>query len=207
MARVKGFTLIEILIVIVIIAVLAALLLVGISKAFTGAKESASEAMVRAMTGALTSYHGVYGDYPPSSLDRFRAKLPNDTNNGIEACVACLSSKRNNGPFYRPPDEGLYCNFDNDKVDKNITQWYFGDNQLRELMDSFSNVIFYMHHVDFDKPKTNQTRYVIQKGEQPTEVKPVKSPSTNTWANTGRFQLMTPGPDGKFGTPDDIRGW
>jgi prepilin-type N-terminal cleavage/methylation domain-containing protein len=209
MAPVKraGFTLLEILIVIVIVGILSALLLIGVHAALVSSKESSTESMIKSITGALEGYRAVYGDYPPSSLDRFRAKLPNDTNNGIESLVACLSTKKSGGPFYKPPDEGLYSNLDGDKADVNITQWYFGDNQLRELIDFFGQSLYYIHHSDFDKPKPNQIRMVISRGEKPVEVKPQKSASTNTWANHGKYQLLGPGRDGKFGTEDDVKGY
>jgi hypothetical protein len=74
-------------------------------------------------------------------------------------------------------------------------------------MDFFGQSLYYIHHTDYDKPKPNQIRALLVKSEQPVDVKAIKSPSTNTWANPGRFQLMGAGKDGKFGTPDDVRGW
>ena len=33
----------------------------------------------------------------------------------------------------------------------------------------------------------------------------MKDPATATWYGSGRFQLVSPGTDGIFGTQDDIR--
>lgn len=205
--RRSGFTLLEILIVIVIIAILSSLLLWGVTAAIEAAKRSMTEGMVRSMTGALESYKSQYGDYPPSSLDRFKVQLPNDTNNGIEAMVACLETKNSGGPFYKPAEEGLWVNRDGDKVKKNVTNWFFGDNQLRELQDGFGFVLWYIHHGDYDKPEKHHLRVLHEKGGEKQTVKIYQSEKTKTYSNAGKYQLVSPGPDGKFGTEDDVRSW
>ena len=208
MSSVKGFTLMELLIVIVIISILASLAIVGVMAAFGTAKDSSTEAMIRSMEGALNSYRMVYGDFPPSSLDRIRPRMAlNDMNNGIESFVACVSTKKRSEPFWRPPSEGLYCNMDNDKADVNVTDWYFGDKELREVKDFFGNVLYYIHSSDYEQPGPKLTRVLMRTGEKPVDVKPQKNTKTNTWGNFGKFQILSAGKDGIFGTADDIKGW
>ena len=79
-------------------------------------------------------------------------RAPNDLNNGVEALVACLASERRGGKLLAT-DEERYSNVDDDGVSGNVTGWFFGDNKLRELTDNFGNVILYLHHRDFAKPR------------------------------------------------------
>ena len=206
---VAGFTLIEILIVITIIAILAGLILTGISYAMTQAKISTTEGTIRAMGGALETYRQAFGDYPPSSVESFRARVPNDVNNGIETLVGALSTQKKGGPYWRAPREDMYRNVDKDQLEgqKKIFDWFFGDDQFREVMDSFSQTLFYMHHSDFANPKPIVTKYKLGTGDATINVKPYMSEQTKTYANAGRYQLASAGPDGQFGTSDDIRGW
>jgi prepilin-type N-terminal cleavage/methylation domain-containing protein len=206
--RPGGFTLLEILIVIVIIAILSSLLLWGVTAAIEAAKVSKSEGIVRSIAGTLESYKSQFGDYPPSSLDRFRVRLPNETNNGIETMVACLtSSSRKGWEPYRPPDEGLWINADNDRVDRNVTGWYFGDNQLREVSDAFGNALFYIHHSDYAAPQRHHLKYIPHAGAKVQDVKVYQSERTKTFASPGGFQLVSPGSDGILGTDRDIKSW
>src|SRR5262245_28358455 len=78
-----GFTLIEILVVVVIIGILASLVAIGVNAAITTSKTNMTEAMIGTLGGALEQYRTRWGDYPPSSLDEMKARIPNDTNNGI----------------------------------------------------------------------------------------------------------------------------
>lgn len=206
-ARRSGFTLLELMIVIVIVSILSSILLWGVLASIVAAKETNSQAMVRALAGALESYKSQYGDYPPSSLEYFNVKLPNETNNGIEALVACMSTTKSGGPFYRPADEGQYTNVDNDKAPKNVTQWFFGDLELRELSDNFGNCLWYVHAVDYDKPKKAHLSVLPRRGGEKLEVKIYKSDKTKTFSNPGRFQLVSAGRDEKYGTNDDIKAW
>jgi len=202
-----GFTLLEILIVIVIISILSSLLLYGVHAAIQAARQSSTEGVVRSISGALESYKSQYGDYPPSSLDRFRVRLPNDTNNGIETLVACISTTKKGGPFWRPQDENQFINADKDKADRNLTNWYFGHNELMEVSDNFGNTLWYLHSADYAKPAPHHLKVIPYLSAKPVTLKVYQSDKLKTPANPGRFQLVSAGPDGIFGTMDDIRGW
>lgn len=208
-ARMRGFTLIELLIVIIIIAILAGLILVGVSYALQQAKVSSSEGTIQAIRGALETYRQAFGDYPPTSVDTFRARLPNDTNNGIETLIAALSTQKAKGPYWRAPREDMYRNVDGDQLEgaAKLFNWFFGDSQFREISDSFGQTLVYFHHKDFASPKAHMTKILLTPGGQVVTVKPYMSEQTKTFANHGRYQLASPGPDGKFGTSDDIRSW
>jgi len=205
--RERGFTLIEMIIVILIVTILASLLLWGVMSAIDAAKESSTEATIKSIAGALESYRTQFGDYPPSSLEGLKVKLPNDTNNGIESVLACLSTKKGGGPFFRPDKEDLLTNVDGDSVAKNPTEWYFGDTQLREISDNFGSSYWYIHSADYAKPKPVHLKYMAQKGAKKADVKVYQSDRLKTFAGAGKYQLVSPGRDGVLMTPDDLRSW
>lgn len=201
----RGFTLIEMLVVLVIISILASLTLVGVLKAFESSRSSSTRHMILEIKSALESYQNRFDDYPPTSLDAFKVPLPNDTNNGVESMLACLATN-SGGPFYQPPEDRL-ANLDKDSLTKNVTNWYFGDNQLREVIDFFGNPIIYFHFRDYQKPRPGLTKYTI--GGSIQVCKPAKSKKTGTFHNPNSFQIWSVGPDGKNqdGGGDDIGNW
>jgi prepilin-type N-terminal cleavage/methylation domain-containing protein len=205
--RPSGFTLIELLVVIVIIAILAGLVTIGIAAAMSSARSSATEVFLQTLSGACGQYQQRWGDYPPSSIDDLGGRAPNDTNNGVEALVACLASEKRGGRLLAV-DEELYTNTDNDAATKELKDgvgWYFGDTKLREIIDRYGFVITYLHHRDYAKQKHGVLKYrILPEGETVT-IAPEKSAATSTWVGAGRFQLRSVGKDGKAGTPDDIR--
>jgi len=199
----SGFTLIELLIVICIIGILVALTTVGIVKAMDSARMSSTQTMLDSISGALAQYAQRWGDYPPTTIDDLGARAPNDVNNGIETLVACLSSDLRGGILFKNEDH--LVNVDGDSASKNVTHWYFGDNQLREWVDEFGNVLIYMHHKDFAKPKSTMKQYRFAKDGEEYTVAPETNPATKTFSNPDKFQLRSVGKDGKPGTQDDIR--
>jgi prepilin-type N-terminal cleavage/methylation domain-containing protein len=200
----RGFTLIELLVVICILAILTSLVTVAISMALKSSKIQSTQAMLGTIQGALATYQSRWGDYPPSSISELGVHAPNDTNNGIEALVACLSSKRGGGILYQCPED-LLGNADHDRASKNVTDWYFGDTELREYRDFFGNTLIYFHHKDYQRPPSGVTKYVLQDQASPVTITPEKSAATSTFVNPGKFQIWSVGPDGKPGTSDDIR--
>lgn len=202
-----GFTLIEILIVIVIIGILASLVLAGILGAMDSAKYSSTEALLGTLKGALENYRTRWGDYPPSTLTEFRVRLPNEINNGAEALTGCLSSTLRGGILYQPSDSERFSNVDGDSAPGNVCKWYFGDNQLREIVDFYGRPVLYLHHKDYAGGARTVRTYILQPTGKEVEYKPVKSEATKTFANPDTFQILSAGKDGVPGTPDDVVGW
>ncbi|MHC4608444.1 MAG: prepilin-type N-terminal cleavage/methylation domain-containing protein [Planctomycetota bacterium] len=192
-----GFTLMEILIVVIIIGILASLTAIGVNQAIVSSKMSHSESLIRVLEGALEVYQTRWGDYPPSTLKSFRGvKPPNDTNNGIEALVACLSSTKKGGtPVWQASTDELYLNTDEDEIGKNVTGWFFGDKQLREVGDYFGWVLTYVHHKDYEKPPKEILTYIFAVGEPPAAIQPAKSARTSTFARPMKFQHRRRRPD------------
>jgi len=201
--RPAGFTLIEMLVVIIIIGILASFVAIGVTKAIGSAKGSTTEGMIKALVGACGTYYTQWGDYPPTDLQEIGGTSINDLNNGIESLAACLSSKRGGGIKYTA-EEGFLSNTDGDKAGGNVTDWYFGDNQLREYTDAFGYVLTYHHHKDYSRSAPRLVKYRLMAGTQDVEVKPFKSPATSTFVGPASFQIRSVGNDGKPGTEDDI---
>jgi prepilin-type N-terminal cleavage/methylation domain-containing protein len=203
-SRRAGFTLIELLVVICIIAVLTGLVTIAVTAAIKTSKINATQSFLGQIEAALAQYQVRWGDYPPSSIEELGGHAQNDINQGAEALVAALSSKKRGSVLFQPNEE-QYHNADGDRADRNVTDWFFGDTELREYRDFFGYTIIYIHGKDFARPRPGILKYRFYPGGPDVVVSPEKSAATNTWVNAGRFQLRSIGPDGKFGTADDIR--
>jgi len=94
---------------------------------------------------------------------------------------------------------------DGDSASTNLTDWYFGTNDLFEYTDFFGNPIIYYHHRDYEKTRTGLTRYKFSAESEELQVLPELHPTTKAPMNAGRFQLRSVGRDGKPGTADDLR--
>ncbi len=203
-----GFTLVEVLIVIAIIGLLAGLLLPALLGAKEQARMAATQSTLQALRGALEQYQSRFGDYPPSSMTALRVSVPNDTNLGIESATACLATTVGGRPFIEGFREELFRNVDKDKSSKNPTKWFFGDSQLREIVDDWDNPIIYFHFRDYKKPAPF-SKYTIGGGKKPQVCSPSKSAATATFHNPYKYQIWSAGADRKNqnGGEDDIVGW
>jgi prepilin-type N-terminal cleavage/methylation domain-containing protein len=199
MAR-RGFTLIELLVVICILSILITLSVVATVAVLERNKAHNTEQMLATIQNAVTNYATKFGDYPPTSIADIGGRPPNDLNNGVETLVACLSTRKG-GPFLQ--NDGWLGNIDHDSVDRNLTDWYFGNNELREYLDFYGQPIIYFHSKDYAKPRKDMIRYKFREDGAELEVAPELHPVSKTWAGAGRFQLRSVGKDGKPGTADD----
>lgn len=204
----RGFTLIEMLVVIVIIGILAAMISAAVVGAIRAAKSESTKATIRAIEGAAERYKNEFSAYPPSLLTGVFPKLslPNATNNGIETLVACLSAKARGGPFYQPQNESTaFTNADKDSASIPASYWYFGSGDLREYVDAWGQTMIYWNHNDYAKPSAQLTQVKI--GSQESTWKPPIVESTKAYPNPYKFVIVSPGPDGKPGTPDDLKNY
>jgi prepilin-type N-terminal cleavage/methylation domain-containing protein len=199
----RGFTLIELLVVICILSILIALAVVAVSVGLDHSHHSATEMLLQNLSSAIATYAVRWGTFPPTSLTEIGGQPPNSLNNGIETLAACLSSRKLGPPCFQNDD--VLCNTDNDHVDRNLTDWYWGDNELFEYKDYFGNVIIYFNAKDYVKPPKDVVRYRLSPDGEEVEVAPEVHPVTKSFVGAGRFQLRSAGKDGKMGTADDIR--
>lgn len=204
----RGFTLLELLVVMSIIAILAGLIIPNLMGSKIRAKISATKVELHEMDAALEGYYIVFGDYPPTSLTFLKKNTyVNSTNQGIESLVACLASQNKGGPFLLKWSEDRYTNLDNDKSSRNLTNWFFGDNQLRELVDCWQNPFVYFHSRDYEL--ANQYSKYLDKRKKEFVALPQKSSKLKTWHNRFTYQLWSLGPNEKNdnGVEDDIPNW
>lgn len=204
----RAFTLLEILVVISIIVILAGLVIPNLVGSKTTAKVNTTKSELQMIGGVLERYRMVFGDYPPTSLEGFKKNISlNPTNQGIESLVACLSTKSKGGPFLGQWKEDRYTNLDNDSVPVNLTNWWFGDNQLRELVDLWRNPFVYFHPRDYEDAQ-RYSQYINNMQKEFTAL-PQRSTRTNTWHNPFLYQLWSLGPneENDNGAEDDIPNW
>jgi len=198
-----GFTLIELLAVLVILGILIAVLVPRLVGATDAARKKLQRTQFVTLEGSIGEYETQMGDYPPSTFLEEWGPPPNDTNTGVEALVLSLWSTKWGGTTL-PPDH--LANVDEDHSKKPLAR--FPKNDLFELVDQWGNPIAYFHHRDYgrkDKYLTHDNR----SGEEGIEGTAVaqKDPVTGLYYNPDRYQLISAGLDGLFGTEDDIGNW
>ncbi len=203
--RNDGFTLVEVLIVICILGVLMGLLVPTLVGAKNRAAVTAVKAEISQLKSALETYNSKFGDYPPTSIRSLGGKIADDdANQGIESVVACLATRKGNGPFFTFPERGLQ-NRDGDSVAKNLTDWYFGENQLFEYEDRWNSPFIYIHSTDYEKPE-GMNKYITQTNAEGFTVEAIRSKKTKSFINPTSFQIWSIGPDGanQNGEDDDV---
>jgi type II secretory pathway pseudopilin PulG len=151
------------------------------------------------LEASIGEYELEFGDYPPSSFPDELDSIPNRLNEGAEMLFLSLYSKE--WQTRELPDERL-GNSDQDSTKKSLSS--FSRPSLFEVQDDWDNPIVYIHRRDYDKPQTYvssdpETGYVFE-----AVVKGRTNPDTGDPYNRTRFQLVSAGPDGEFGTEDDL---
>lgn len=194
-----GFSLVEMLAVIVIIAILMTVLVPRLMNMGTTAKEKITEQFLAQLDAAIAEYEDRFGDFPPSRFDEKWGSAPNTTNVGAEALVLSLWSPEWGGTTL--PEERL-VNTDADETKRALAR--FPKSSLFELKDEWGNPIAYFHRRDYGR----QDAYVIADPEtgEPSDALVVSrtNPTTNGPFNPTRYQLISAGADGEFGTEDDL---
>lgn len=202
MRRARAFTLIELLVVIAVIAVLIGLSFPAFSAVRRSSARKAMKALLQRVALACATYEQDMGDYPPS--DPKRVGLPgNGRNDGVEALVRCLTTAQQNGPYLDDLDDSSLGNVDGDALKgSDPTGSTMATKDLLELLDPWGNPVLYLHHSQYDKGGQVQ----LASGEL-VKVAAHKSDVTGQYVELTRFQLLSAGPDGQFGTEDDVSSW
>jgi prepilin-type N-terminal cleavage/methylation domain-containing protein len=211
----SGFTLIEVLVVITIIGVLLVVLTPRIFHMRQAGERKAEGAVILQIKTAIQAYRSNprYGDLPSTSAATpvFSAPknanlTPNDVNLGIESLVLHFSHKdfTEDSPFASEMKALSETNTDGDNASVNVTS--FGTSQLFECPDKWGNPLVYFRLRDFADRKKEQ-RVQLADGEV-ISVAPVWDQKLNRWAGwDDGFQIISLGPDGKYGTDDDVRSF
>ena len=199
-----GFTLIELLAVLAIIAILLVVLVPRLSKAGEVAEERFTKVDLTKLETALAEYEQQMGDYPPSHfLEEWAASAPgNTTNLGAEVLVLSLWSPKWGGTTLA---EDRFVNTDQDETKKPLAR--FPKPALLELRDEWGNPVAYFHRRDYGRSDVYVVIDPATGEERESAVVARKNPVTGSYFHPSRFQLISAGLDGEFGTDDDIGNW
>ena len=192
----SGFTLMEMMVVLVIIGILAAALFPKISGLPAQAKVRAAKSRLDSISAAIESYRTTEGEYPTDYLPTGLAL--NGINNRSEALFLALFDAGYTGQ--RPSEEWL-VNTDNDEATRNLTT--LGTRDLFEIGDAWGNPIVYFDSLHYGDRRVTTVMRDIEYGDE-NEVVPHRNPKTDSYSAPNSFQLVSAGPDGEFGTDDDI---
>jgi len=201
-----AFTLLELIVVIAIIAILSVFLVPNIMSGYKKSQINATRAEIGKLKGMVEQYQSRWGDYPATSIIGFTDV--DNTNQGVETLVASLSNNANGGPFLEW-DEKRYSNYDNDFTSQK-TNWLFGDNQLREIIDVWRYPFIYFHCRDYENYQRYSNYLVSIDSENKTFIaEPQRSSAIKVFHNPNSYQIWSIGPDGENGngSGDDISNW
>ncbi len=205
--RERGFTLVEVLVVVAIISLLMGLLVPSLMRAGSKAKVTETATLIEKIKAALQAYEHDHGDYPPTSL-KDGGYYSNGVNDGIESLLLHLATEFRGAPILEVEEKYLE-NLDKDSIPSDYPlNWYFGDRQAREIVDSWGNPLIYFHNRDYSSPKSHMRAYKID-GKKVGSIKPEKSKKTAAYHGWSSFQLWSVGPNCKNenGEGDDIVSW
>jgi len=201
--RCSGFTLIELLAVILILSILAVILISNLRGATEAAKTQTGAQLLAKLGAAIESYQNEFGGYPASSFAPGQEVSNDGENVGIEALVVALFSRKWEAGGLLAEVKDALVNTDGDSSSKQLTD--FGNRQLFEIPDPWGNPIAYIERTDYGVTGRPYHTYDGKTGEEnPTSPTAFKNPRTGLYYQSESFQLTSAGPDGQFGTEDDI---
>jgi type II secretion system protein G len=196
MKKQSGFTLMEMMVVLVIIGILATALGSKISDIIGRTKAQAAKSRLDLISAAIESYRTAEGEYPTDYLPTGLAE--NTTNNRSEALFIALFNKEYTG---KRPSEAWLVNTDGDEATRNLTT--LGNRDLFEIGDDWGNPIVYFDSLHYGDNRVTTVMRDNEHGNE-DEVMPHRNPKTDSYSAPNSFQLVSAGPDGEFGTDDDI---
>jgi len=195
-----GFTLIEMLAVLLILAVLSYFLITNLRSAQETTEVGIAKNGLSQMKTMLDQLSDDKGEFPPSQLPADIGSAANALNVGSECLYLALCAEGAPGAGKLDQAKGL-CNTDRDMLSKRPKGFEVQD--LFELADPWGNPIAYIRSSDYDR----EFHYVCVDAageESEYSVRAQKNPDTGRFFEPHGFQLLSAGPDGQFGTTDDI---
>lgn len=200
-ARRAGFTLIELLVVLGILGLLVVALLPNIMSATKKGDEAETQARLLFLHTTIEAFERKNGYYPSDNFVDPNGKVTakaDSINPGIESLVIFLSQKASGSETLADHQDWL-GNTDSDKNSVEIP--LLGRADKVEVLDSFGTPFAYFtsQFGGYDKPQ----KIKREDGEEVT-VHAVKNPATGKYHSPSKYQLISAGVDGEFGTPDDL---
>lgn len=198
-----GFTLIEVLTVLLILSILVTMLVVALRDTEAAARSEVASQQLMTLESAVRSYQNEFGAAPSSSFLPAQEVGNDGTNVGNEALVVALWSKKYEAGGLLADVRDKLVNTDGDRSTKQITD--FETRELLEIVDPWENPIAYIERSDYAQTNRRYKTYEVESGQEIESVPlAFKNPNTGQYYNAQSFQLISAGPDGRFGTEDDI---
>lgn len=198
-----GFTLIEILAVMLILSILVTLLVTQLGGAEDVARVELTRQRLAVVGAAADHYENEFGDYPPSTFGEESGVLNDGTNVGIEAFVVALWSAGWDAGGVLSDLADQLVNSDDDVSPRSLTD--FETRALLEIPDAWGNPIAYFHRRDYALANREYATVDPASGVPLASApRAFENPVTGRYYQATRYQLISAGPDGAFGTEDDI---
>jgi len=198
-----GFTLVELLAVILILSILTFALIKGLSEGMGATKITTTRQLLAKLGAAAEHYQREMGKYPPSSFEPAQEVSNDGLNVGIEACLVALFSQKFEAGGLLEDVRDQLVNVDADTSARQLTD--FGTRELLEVPDAWDNPVAYIEKSDYAVSNRRYLCYDSETGEEQESVPvPYKNPRTGQYVAPTSFQFLSAGPDGRFGTDDDV---
>jgi prepilin-type N-terminal cleavage/methylation domain-containing protein len=196
-----GFTLVEMLAVLMILLILSFFLVPQLTGASKSVQIGAAQTRIDLLDARITDFENEKGDFPRSTFPRDLDPKPSKANMGAEMLVISLWGAKD---AWQAPEVDVEWlgNSDRDNTGTSLTSFTKAD--AFEIVDPWDNPIAYIHNRDYDEVFHYVT--IDEDGNQvdDDQVAAAVSATTGDPLNRRGFQLISAGPDGRFGTPDDL---
>jgi prepilin-type N-terminal cleavage/methylation domain-containing protein len=200
--RARGFTLVELLVVMAILATLIGLGVTMLPKMQLKGKVDAVKQYLTLLEANLELYKQSQGAYPPTTLADYAGvgTLSDFRNCGIESVLLCLRAQAYASPLdVDNLKEVSLTNHDGDQTQAQIAVG--GARDLWEISDPWGTPIVYFHCADYGRATAVG---VVATSTGDEKAAPRQDPKLKNFYKSRTFQLISAGPDGAFGTEDDI---
>jgi prepilin-type N-terminal cleavage/methylation domain-containing protein len=197
-----AFTLIELLIVIGLITLLMAVLVPNLLTPQKQGQQAETLQRLKHLELCIRAFETKHGYYPPSTFanaDKDVKVKNNGINEGIE-CLLVHIHKQSLGGTATLEDKVDWLE-NTDKDDGGYHIQLLETTKLLEVMDSWQQPIVYFREDAYGQP---QTVALGGEDQEQATVRAMKNPATGRFLSPRKWQLISAGPDGEFGTDDDI---